>query len=222
MDAETAGQWVPVASFEGLYSEVEADLLVAQLRGSGIPVLRVPHFIPMSVLYDGRAGWAFPVRVYVPAEQEQEAREMVSEQEPQSIPQPVRALAQWLLASAVVLMLGAGSLGPRMGAGRLVGVLSFGCALGMLWRGVELMLALRRRRCYPDLRVLAVAVLIFGAASALLYPLVWSSDARLVHDNWVMAMLLVSCALLAAVWMRWRQQREEKAHIAEAEEEEQA
>jgi hypothetical protein len=92
----------------------------------------------------------------------------------------------------------------------------------MLWRGVELMVALRRRRCYPDLRVLAVAVLAFGAASVLLYPLVWSSNAKLAHDNWVMAMLLVSCALLAAVWMRWRQQREETAHIAKAEEEEQA
>ena len=37
MDSAAFVPWVPIASFMGIYAEVEADLLVAHLEGSGIP-----------------------------------------------------------------------------------------------------------------------------------------------------------------------------------------
>ena len=146
MDSEPAVQWVPVASFVGLYAEVEADLLVAHLRGSDIPVLRIPFSVPISLLYHTQMPGTFPIRVYVPPEHAESATELAAEQEPQSVPQPVRAVAQWLLAQMVLLPVSGAVFGSRERAAHLATSLSAVCGLGLLWRGLQLLAWLRRER----------------------------------------------------------------------------
>ena len=136
MDTDAAVPWVPVASFLGPYAEVEADLLVTHLQGSGVPVLRVPMNQPISVLFTHGMPGTFPIRVYVPPEHLEDARELAAEQEPQSVPRPLRAVAQWWAASMVLSPIVVAAYGARETASRMGGVLSLGIGLGLLWRGL--------------------------------------------------------------------------------------
>ena len=46
---EPGAGWITVASYLGLDGDLQADLLVMNLQGNGIPALRLPS-LPMTVL----------------------------------------------------------------------------------------------------------------------------------------------------------------------------
>jgi hypothetical protein len=73
---KSSDEWVPVATF-GVDSE--ADECVALLKGSAIPVMRVPPTNVLAVIGMGLM-LTNPIRVLVPPEREAEARELLDDE----------------------------------------------------------------------------------------------------------------------------------------------
>ena len=71
-------EWVVVAEFSALDTGVAADLAIAKLQASAIPAVRFPTGSVTSVL-GGAVPAVEPIRVVVPPEQEDQAREILAE-----------------------------------------------------------------------------------------------------------------------------------------------
>jgi hypothetical protein len=76
--AKASEEWVEIARFVGLEGEIEADLCVTTLKGSGIPAMR----LPTHDLF-GTGGLALrqyaPIQVLVPPNREEDAKELLSD-----------------------------------------------------------------------------------------------------------------------------------------------
>lgn len=71
-------QWVVIARFHPIANAADADLAVARLRGAGIPAVRFPINAAVAPAV-GMMG-PEPVRVLVPPERAEEARELLEEE----------------------------------------------------------------------------------------------------------------------------------------------
>lgn len=71
-------QWVVIARFHPIFNAADADLAVARLHDAGIPAMR----FPTSMLTSPAAGLIGPepVRVLVPPDRAEEARELLEEE----------------------------------------------------------------------------------------------------------------------------------------------
>lgn len=70
--------WVVAWQRSGHEADVEADLVVSLLEGSSIPVVRIPPSTA-PVVFDGFGGPLLPVRVLVPPDREQDAKELLAD-----------------------------------------------------------------------------------------------------------------------------------------------
>jgi hypothetical protein len=152
MDQASAIRWTPVASFLGLDGDVQADLLVTNLQGLGVPAQRLP-VLPTTTL--PMASWPMIQRVMVcvPGDREEDARGIVADQPDAPMRPQLRTLIQWgavggyagLLAAVfgvpAMLRGGANPPWPRP----LAIVATFALIMG-LRASVVLVLALRRER----------------------------------------------------------------------------
>lgn len=78
---ENAGQqeqWVEVARVYPILNAADADIAVARLHDAGIPAMRLPTTM-LTHPGAGKIG-SVPVRVLVPPERAQEARELLEEE----------------------------------------------------------------------------------------------------------------------------------------------
>ena len=74
-------KWVVVAQFTAFDMGIMADLAVSKLQGSGIPAMRMPTG-RISGVFDRAflAAHTGPIRVVVPPEEEDRARDILAEQ----------------------------------------------------------------------------------------------------------------------------------------------
>ncbi len=82
MEPTQREEWVVVAEFHMIADGIlSADLAVSKLEGSGVPARR----FPTGILTSGTGGSAFPpsesVRIVVPPEQAERAREILAHSE---------------------------------------------------------------------------------------------------------------------------------------------
>lgn len=105
MDTEAPKQWVCAGSSMGIDGDLQADLLVTNLQGADIPVVRLP-ILPTTVL--PMANWPMirPARVFVPQEYGPIAQEIEAEQPRHLLEPNVCALMGWALAVTVVAYAG--------------------------------------------------------------------------------------------------------------------
>ena len=146
----------------------------------------------------------FPIRIYVPEDRAPDGEALASEQTPQSVSPEVRAAALWTSATYFAEGVGAGF--PRLGW-----ALVLGCMIGLVWRGVQLVAALRRER--PIIirgQPLVVAVLLWAAVAAVV-GLVRLSASCLPNllptageDGWLIAMVLALIVTVITSVLRHR------------------
>ncbi len=86
MNDKQREEWVAVAQFNAMDTGVAADMAVAKLQGSGIQAMRFPTGSITSVLVGGLPA-VEPIRVLVPPDQADRAREILAEELP-STPRP--------------------------------------------------------------------------------------------------------------------------------------
>ncbi len=79
MSDDQRQEWVVVAEFSAIDTGIAADLAVSKLQGSGIPVMRMPTGSITGAIGTGMLGVEL-IRVVVPPEQAQRAREVLTEQ----------------------------------------------------------------------------------------------------------------------------------------------
>jgi hypothetical protein len=72
------GDWVVVWQQAGVGADMSADLLMSLLRGSDIPVVRIPPSTG-PVLFDGASGPLLPVKLLVPPDREADARGLLED-----------------------------------------------------------------------------------------------------------------------------------------------
>ena len=81
MNPSEREEWVVVAEFTAFDMGIMADMAVSKLEGSGVPARR----FPTGILTSGTGGSAFPpsewVRIVVPPEQAERAREILDDSE---------------------------------------------------------------------------------------------------------------------------------------------
>ena len=215
MSAERAEKWVTVSTHMGFDAEHMADLMVAALHGSGIPALRLPVSLPMTMLVGKGLHGLLPIRVLVPPERATEAKEIAGEQTPGSVHPRLRSVAQWVIL-AYLLMTVWGLLpfyGRRLhgsGGEFLISLAGTMAALMLVGQLIALGVALQRERKHVlDWRVVAMALLCWGALGLLMLPLQWAHGAHLstVEEECRTAMVLVvysAAAILVPVWVRGR------------------
>ena len=80
MNDDSRQEWVVVAEFSAIDTGVAADLAVSKLQGSGIPVMRMPTGSITGAIGTGMLG-VEPIRVVVPPEHEEYAREVLADSE---------------------------------------------------------------------------------------------------------------------------------------------
>lgn len=178
MDAPQPAQWVRLTSFLGLYGEVEADLLVANLQGHGIAAVRLP-MQPLSALL-GAPAVILPIEVLVPAEAWDDASALLGEQPRMTVPRPVGAVAQWW-ATARLLGVAAETCGVMAVGEGLAAWLStffaiaFGVAVLFLLRaGVRMIGWLAaEQRPLPDRRVIGTAIAVWTLLIVVVSVLSW-------------------------------------------------
>ena len=73
-------EWVVVAQFTAFDMGIMADMAVSKLQGSGIPVMRMPTGSITGAIGTGMLGVEL-IRVIVPPEHEEYAREVLAERE---------------------------------------------------------------------------------------------------------------------------------------------
>jgi hypothetical protein len=69
--------WVEVATFQGWSADIEADMTVTTLQGNDIPALRLPAQ-PLTAVA-GALAIMVPIRVWVPPDQEEKARQLLAD-----------------------------------------------------------------------------------------------------------------------------------------------
>lgn len=69
-------QWAEVARFGGYDADMQGDLAVCLLEGSGIPAIRIPPQVS-SMVFDGFGAPLFLVKIFVPPDRAQDARELL-------------------------------------------------------------------------------------------------------------------------------------------------
>jgi hypothetical protein len=74
--ATGADDWVVVWERSGRSADVQADLTVALLEGSGLPVVRIPP-CTAPIVFDGFGGPMLPVILLVPPDRADEAKELL-------------------------------------------------------------------------------------------------------------------------------------------------
>ena len=79
MSSDERKEWVVVAQFTALDAGLSADLAVSKLQGSGIPVMRMPTGSITGAIGTGMPA-VEPIRVVVPPEHEERAREVLAEE----------------------------------------------------------------------------------------------------------------------------------------------
>ncbi len=79
MNDDLREEWVVVAEFTAFDAGMTADLAVSKLQGSGIPVMRMPTGSITGALGTGMLP-AELIRVIVPPEHEDRAREILDEE----------------------------------------------------------------------------------------------------------------------------------------------
>jgi hypothetical protein len=124
---QAAGEWVVVWQRAGHGADIDGDMAVSLLEGSGLPVRRVPSS-RAPVVFDGMGGPMMPVRVLVPEAREAEARELLGEDAvPPRVAGPMVAAPQraarrtwlyWVIGALVAL--GVLLLLPYLGHGWFV------------------------------------------------------------------------------------------------------
>ena len=77
-DTKKSDEWVVVASFHGFDADLEADCCVADLKGHRIPAMRVPTNTVASLAGLGLT-MTQAVRVLVPPDREEDAKELLAE-----------------------------------------------------------------------------------------------------------------------------------------------
>ena len=78
MNDDQRQEWVMVAQFMAFDMGIMADMAVSKLQGSGIPALRFPTGVIAGAI--GTAGTTCePIRVVVPPEYEDRAREILAD-----------------------------------------------------------------------------------------------------------------------------------------------
>lgn len=97
MTDEGRAEWAVVWEQAGHGADIDADLAMSLLEGSGLPVRRIPDSAA-PVLFDGFGGPMMPVRLLVPTEREAEARELLAEFAEHE-PDPADDPAQWVVAA---------------------------------------------------------------------------------------------------------------------------
>ncbi|MEN6303641.1 MAG: hypothetical protein ABFD96_13005 [Armatimonadia bacterium] len=196
------GQWVPVASYRGLFQELEADLAVCTLKGAGLLAMRVP-LEPQTALLNAPVPGVLPIVVWTP---EEGAAEVLGAQERQEVPEPVRGAARWFGLLMVSMPVGGGIvylMGASEHSARLTGAIGIGISIGLLWRGVELAQWLHRTRvCFPRRQVLAVAALVWIAMSLILGPLPWLQEKHQVVINLLVLAMAVMVARIVLLQSR--------------------
>ncbi len=80
MSDDEREEWVVIAEFMAIDTGFAADLAVSKLRGSGIPAVRFPSGRLTSVL-GGAVPVVEPIRIVVPPEHEERAREILADSE---------------------------------------------------------------------------------------------------------------------------------------------
>ncbi len=80
MSDDQRQEWVVVAEFSAIDTGVAADLAVSKLQGSGIPVMRMPTGSITGAIGTGMLGVEL-IRVVVPPEHEEYAREVLADSE---------------------------------------------------------------------------------------------------------------------------------------------
>ncbi len=86
MNDKQREEWVVVAQFNAMDTGVAADMAVSKLQGGGIPAMRFPTSSITSVLAGGLPA-VEPIRVLVPPDQADKAREVLAEELP-TTPRP--------------------------------------------------------------------------------------------------------------------------------------
>jgi hypothetical protein len=225
MDAEAALPWVTVASYFGLNAEVEADLAVANLQGSAIPVERLPKQ-PLGMFVTKLIVPAImPIQVMVPADRESEARELLDEQPSPAIPPKVRSVVRWFLAVVVVSGVVNGPLSRQFHDIRGLAAIALGLTMlvGLKLVISELGLAAaiqRERPTRPGAVLVLATILLFGGAGfLLLYPLgAFGYDKTHAPSHEAVAIAaLVGYTLLAALLLRQSRRGRETEETDETE-----
>ena len=72
-------EWVVVAQFNAIDTGLAADMAVSKLQGSGILAMRFPTGV-MTSTFDSISALVGPVRVLVPPDQAERAREILAEE----------------------------------------------------------------------------------------------------------------------------------------------
>ena len=78
MNDKQREEWVVVAQFNAMDMGLAADMAVSKLQGGGIPAMRFPTGSITSVLAGGLPA-VEPIRVLVPPDQADRARELLAE-----------------------------------------------------------------------------------------------------------------------------------------------
>ena len=73
-------EWVVVWQQSGPGADLKGHLIVSLLEGSNIPVVRIPPSTA-PVLFDGASGPLWPVKVLVPPDREEDAKELLADAE---------------------------------------------------------------------------------------------------------------------------------------------
>jgi hypothetical protein len=220
VDSETGTGWVIVASFLGLDGDWQADLLVTNLTGQGVPAQRLPC-LPTTSL--PMASWPMirSVQVLVPPEHEDDAREVIAEQPSWPMRPELRLVLQfWVIASGLGILGGliaipsviadvqrprvSGSAGAAQVAVAVLGLWAFGALTAALLRDGRLRL---------DARPLIVATMLFLPFLLLAGPLASAASAEMsvaeVHVRIVLLVTLyIGMPILIILDRRARQQRE--------------
>jgi hypothetical protein len=102
MDQHGTDDWVVVAQFQSPDADLNADLAITVLQGSGIPVVRFPA-VPMNTLAAACLPMIQPVLVRVPPDRAAEARGLLKGQE--KPPEQVKADVDALWRTGMVRLL---------------------------------------------------------------------------------------------------------------------
>lgn len=210
MNAETAVEWVTIASYCGLSAEVEADLLVTNLQGADIPAERLPKQPLGMFVTKVCVPSIIPIQVMVPPDRETEARELLAEQPRQTVPRGVRSVVRWFLAVSVVGAIASGPLSRSVSTTGLLAILGMGLSIicGVMLIVSELRLAAtvqRERPTRPAVGTVAVTIMLVGGICfLLLYPLNIVNEGKppTPDSDSMTAMVLVGYTALAALLLR--------------------
>ena len=183
MDANPASRWVIVASFLGLDGDFQADLLVTNLVGQGVPAQRLPCW-PTTALPMHSWPMIRSVQVLVPGELEENAREIIDAQPSWPMRPQLRLVFQCAVTVAGLGVLGSFMAFPRIlaegadfGAPAAVLAAEYLTIGAGLWAfGLLVRALVHDGRLRMDARPLVVALLFYLPALLVLGPVLSASS----------------------------------------------